>query len=1474
MNINKLNISSINFEKFKKINTQFLQLNTITGDESQFSENALYFKTENNIPVLYFNGNKLGGGFFQIKSGTLQVLETIPIPYDIDLNNRDLLNVNVINSNTSTSTTTNTDKINIINSSSILNTDTIYKNNGDLYFNNEKIGNDADILWEYDNLAKTRIRAKLAGNSAYPSLELKDKSIQGLLQAELKNQTTAQNSVNSGYALLYSIQPTAVYTKPWLHLENKPTSPFRYYLDPQNSADTYVSQFPINMNNNILQNIEGFSTNNSSVNVLNGTDTTINSPLTVANASTLQSVLVQNQLVNNGTFNQNGALTINNNSTFNAGYDAIFNANVQINGGFTGGTSFNNHVDGRVNNILNTTTNITNFFNSSIQQAPLPYNPNAFNVIEGNSRNVSGINYDAVLKARHIVADDDMACDIIYAKDFVKKPSSGDFFDFIGQAGSNLLSIGAKTLGAMALSSALLFAGGAVALGALDTGGGEESLVVFNNAGGPIYPNLSNVAEFYGVPNGALGDYYYGIGYGASNLFHNELEPSSKGDIQNAFSYGLSNWSNRIVINNIPVQTEWSGNTRDYSAIAYFDGDLLDPDVRTKSYPCALGYTHEYFYSVGLKNYENFQGQAQAWRGGSNHRTLQNLNGAYRLYSVNGILHFNQEPYRKYNDTSFLYGLILPPTNQSASPNDKLYQDLNNHLIWDSNRVLDASNYSSYALPLTGGTLTGILNIETTGTNFYKSKFFTNQYGLSINIDNQGNGVFSEAVRILDNAINLNKTTYHAQNLAMANNKGLDFSDGSGGRKLLTYSTLNQRLEFDGVSLASPFNQSGQQAVLKNNLIQISLTDGQNISFQNSFGTQGQIIALSGSTNGYVLKGRANNTDGTQEDKVLIDYQKIKFYEDTHHTGDVVLNNNATDGYSRGIVFDDSNTSKKITYDNTNDRLLFDNVPIASATDAIFTEQVSFNKGLEINDYLPSILANKLYSVSSQLYWNGALVGMSNDADKYFTLSGLQATSATGINSYDFNNADIELTRGTHNAVFSVSDTGTPANDSLSISTNRDNITFQTQTTETMMRLYRHPAGNQVIIGEDLTWTQPDYGRLAFKSANTAYIEGNKTSNLTGNQGNITIGCDGGYMKLKTGFTGANAGTPLELRNNTDTNTEHADVVIMQRLSAIPSVSPWTQEGGLRLISPYSNNTTPYCISATQIGTPSLRFCYGSNYQEYRAFINRTNASQIDFESHGYNLHLGTWNQVGSEYYLYGTHNRFAVGLGSGSTATWHLTSSGWANVSDRRIKSNIQDIDEQKTLKFLECATPKTYTLHKKFDNEIGFIAQDVEELGKEFVDISEDYIDIPNVTGQKIKDIIKFNEPHGLQTGGNYLNCVRFFCNCNGETNPNPYDFEFEIIDAFTIKLIKHLCNECKEENSEIFITGQKVNDFRNVNYTAMSVMTQRATQYLHKKVKALETNKNYYEDKIENLQNENEILKAKLLRIEKILLNNNLK
>ena len=140
----------------------------------------------------------------------------------------------------------------------------------------------------------------------------------------------------------------------------------------------------------------------------------------------------------------------------------------------------------------------------------------------------------------------------------------------------------------------------------------------------------------------------------------------------------------------------------------------------------------------------------------------------------------------------------------------------------------------------------------------------------------------------------------------------------------------------------------------------------------------------------------------------------------------------------------------------------------------------------------------------------------------------------------------------------------------------------------------------------------------------------------------------------------------------------------------------------------------------------------------------------------------------------------------------------------------------------------------------------------------------------GLKQGKILQFTKPHGLQTGGNYINAVRFFC----KDDASPYDYKFKIEDNYTIRLEgEPLCQECNHEKCNVTITAQKVNDMRNVNYSTMAVMTQRAVQYLYKQMGGSASTEDP-KVKIATLTYENQQLRERLDKVESILLKYNMK
>ena len=114
-----------------------------------------------------------------------------------------------------------------------------------------------------------------------------------------------------------------------------------------------------------------------------------------------------------------------------------------------------------------------------------------------------------------------------------------------------------------------------------------------------------------------------------------------------------------------------------------------------------------------------------------------------------------------------------------------------------------------------------------------------------------------------------------------------------------------------------------------------------------------------------------------------------------------------------------------------------------------------------------------------------------------------------------------------------------------------------------------------------------------------------------------------------------------------------------------------------------------------------------------------------------------------------------------------------------------------------------------------------------------------------------------------------MRFYCN----NDKNPYDYKFVILNDYKIELVEALYKHCECENSTITITAQKVTDFKSVNYSAISIMTQKAVNYLHNKLTEVTTEKDELKVKVDDLTTENIQLKQRLANIEDILNRNNI-
>ena len=179
---------------------------------------------------------------------------------------------------------------------------------------------------------------------------------------------------------------------------------------------------------------------------------------------------------------------------------------------------------------------------------------------------------------------------------------------------------------------------------------------------------------------------------------------------------------------------------------------------------------------------------------------------------------------------------------------------------------------------------------------------------------------------------------------------------------------------------------------------------------------------------------------------------------------------------------------------------------------------------------------------------------------------------------------------------------------------------------------------------------------------------------------------------------------------------------------------------------------------------------------------------------------------------------------------------------SDKRIKDNIVDIDDEQSLQTLRLIKPKTYGYVDKFkkgnENVIGFIAQEIKAVLPKAVTITKDYI--PNFyTNCSVSNTIvtspvdlSWNPLHDA-SGNAFIDAAGNACSdASGNKcfNVKLYDqSNNEIICKTTDVLDKRrfLMDTKINKDGEYFLYGQEVDDFHNLDKNAIFTVVTAAVQ-----------------------------------------------
>jgi hypothetical protein len=188
---------------------------------------------------------------------------------------------------------------------------------------------------------------------------------------------------------------------------------------------------------------------------------------------------------------------------------------------------------------------------------------------------------------------------------------------------------------------------------------------------------------------------------------------------------------------------------------------------------------------------------------------------------------------------------------------------------------------------------------------------------------------------------------------------------------------------------------------------------------------------------------------------------------------------------------------------------------------------------------------------------------------------------------------------------------------------------------------------------------------------------------------------------------------------------------------------------------------------------------------------------------------------------------------------------------SDQRIKSNIVDIHDTTALDQIRLLKPKYYEyvdkVSKGTSSVIGFIAQDVKEVLPRAVSVADG--DIPNIyesatiSSSNTVTFTNFNTSNldGLGKLIAYL----------AEDKREELTIT-EVVDEHTVRVEEDM----SEWGSELFVWGQKVQDFHHLNKDYIFTVATAALQEVDRQLQAEKAR--------------NDLLEARILKLETVILN----
>jgi hypothetical protein len=198
-------------------------------------------------------------------------------------------------------------------------------------------------------------------------------------------------------------------------------------------------------------------------------------------------------------------------------------------------------------------------------------------------------------------------------------------------------------------------------------------------------------------------------------------------------------------------------------------------------------------------------------------------------------------------------------------------------------------------------------------------------------------------------------------------------------------------------------------------------------------------------------------------------------------------------------------------------------------------------------------------------------------------------------------------------------------------------------------------------------------------------------------------------------------------------------------------------------------------------------------------------------------------------------------------TLQYACRAQAYVAYSDRRIKENIEDIDDASALEILRKLKPKQYTYKdtiKRGETPVmGFIAQEVREVLPYSTNLTIDYIpniyELAHVSQSKVITFTNFN----TSNFENNLPTIRLVDKENNLQNVKVTS----IIDEHSVSVeddLSEWCGVYDEATSNVvsgdkmFVYGEEVSDFVSLNKDAIFTIATASVQELDRRLEAEKT------------------------------------